>query len=259
MTDPYVIDRGLLVLDHQIDAMAPNRRTGSDGFKGDEAHEARVSDHNPESPPPPGNPDNQVDAGDWTHDPARGADMGSISENIRLSKDRRVRYVIFNGRIFYGYNRTGLPAYTWTKYFGSDDHSGHMHVSVNDTHHDETQPWRIGGMDVSTEKALTYRVRAMIKMEEENPYGDNLKPEPNELALAVIAITEALAAVAADVAKTVPLMAKMSADLAEMKARLDSLEQGPAPVYFGTAAIRLESHAPEVAEAMLNEIARGGQ
>lgn len=258
MVDAYVIDRGLLVLDHQIDEMAPNRRTGSDGFKGDAAHAARESDHNPETDPPPGNPDNQVDAGDWTHDPARGADMGSISENLRLSRDRRIRYCIFNGWIFYGYDRPGLPAFTWTKYHGSDDHSGHMHLSVNDVHHDETQPWRIG-MKPEDEKALTHRTRAMIKMLPVNDYGDSGRPEPNELAEAIQGLTTALAGVVSEIAKFPPLLAKISADLAEMKVRMDSLEQGPAPVYFGTAAIRLESHAPEVAEAMLDEISRGGQ
>lgn len=257
MVDPYVVDRGLLVLDHQIDAMAPNRRTGSDGFKGDAAHEARVSDHNPESPPPPGNPDNQVDAGDWTHDPARGADMGAVSENLRLSRDRRIRYVIFNGRIFYGYDRPGLPAFTWTKYYGSDDHSGHMHLSVNDVHHDETQPWRIG-MNPADEKALINRVNALIDMTD-NPFGDNLKPERNKLAEAVTGIATALALVAAEVAKLQPVLGKLAADLAEVKVRLDSLEQGPAPVYLGTASITLQTPSAVVHSAIEDEIARGGQ
>jgi hypothetical protein len=254
----YVIDKGLLVLDKQIDARAPNRATGSDGFKGDEAHEARVSDHNPETDPPPGNPDNQVDAGDWTHDPRSGADMGVISENIRLSRDRRVRYVIFNGRIFYGYDRPGLPAFTWTTYNGSDDHSGHMHVSVNDTHHDETQLWSIG-MKPEDEKALTYRTRAMIKMLPINTYGDGGKAEDNELAKAINAIAVALNAMSEEVAKILPALAKLARDMEEMKMRMDSLEQGPEPLYFGTASITLQAHAPEVADAMLDEIARGGQ
>jgi hypothetical protein len=254
----WVVDEGLLVLRDQVDEMAPDRRKGSDGTKGDPAHAARVSKHNPEHPAPAGNPDNQVDALDLTHDPARGADMGSITENIRLSRDRRVNLVIFNGRMFSSYAHGDYPAWTWRPYDGEDQHEGHAHIEVNDTHHDETQPWRIG-MKPEDEKALTYRTRAMIKMLPVNTYGDSGKPEDNELAQAIDGIKDALDLLAAEVAKILPVLAKTAADLADMKVRMDSLEQGPAPVYFGTAAIRLESHAPEVAEAMQDEIDRGGQ
>lgn len=135
----WVVDLGLRKLKAQIDSAAPNRSIASDGFIGDPAHSARESDHNPQHPPPPGNPDFQVDAGDFTHDPARGADMGIISEAIRVSRDQRVSYIIFNRRI------TG-PGHNWQwdVYTGADPHTGHMHVSVNDVHHDETQDWVIG-------------------------------------------------------------------------------------------------------------------
>lgn len=145
----WVVDRSIPVLFGQINAAAPTRDKSSDGTIGDAAHQARESQHNPESPPPPGNPDDQVDAGDITHDPKAGADMGVVAESIRLSRDRRVLYVIFNRRIFYGYDRAGLPAFTWTSYSGSDPHTGHLHVSVNDVHHDETQLWEIGIGDMA--------------------------------------------------------------------------------------------------------------
>jgi hypothetical protein len=90
----YVVDRGLLKLRDQVDAAAPGRKKGSDGTIGDAEHAARTSQHNPESPPPPGNPDNQVDALDLTHDPASGADMAVVTEAIRRSKDLRVRYCV---------------------------------------------------------------------------------------------------------------------------------------------------------------------
>lgn len=246
-----VIDRGLLVLDAQIEERAPGRKTGSDGFKGDLAHQARISDHNPESPPPPGNPDNQIDAGDWTHDPGHGADMGSISENLRLSRDRRIRYCIFNGRIFYGYDRAGLPAFTWTEYHGTDDHSGHMHVSVNDIHHDETQTWSIG-MKPDDEKALINRVNSMIDMSPVNPFGDGLKPEPNKLA-------EALNHIGAQLVQVTELMNAFRSTQAEVLERLTALELGPTPVYTGTATLTLQGHASEVADLIQEQIDRGGQ
>ena len=155
MTD-YVVDRGVLRLFEQVDEAAPSRDRSSDGTKGDLAHQLRVSQHNPESPPPPGNPDNQVDAGDFTHDPRSGADMAVVSESIRQSRDRRVRYVIFNQRIFSSYSVPGRSAWTWGTYSGDDPHDGHMHLSVNDEHHDETQDWQIGiGMNFNQDKVLS--------------------------------------------------------------------------------------------------------
>lgn len=161
-SDGWVVDRGLLVLRDQINAAWPNRDKGSDGTIGDAAHSARDSDHNPESPPPAGNPDRQVDALDVTHDPAHGADMGVVSEAIRASRDQRVKYVIFARRIVYPAARNGFTAWAWQPYSGSDPHTGHMHVSVNDVHHDETQLWEIG-IDMTAEVNLTRGSRAKPK------------------------------------------------------------------------------------------------
>jgi len=141
----WVVDKGLDKLLAQINAAAPGRNKGSDGSIGDAAHQSRDSDHNPESPPPPGNPDHQVDARDFTHDPAHNADMAVVTESIRVSKDRRVAYVIFNKRIFSSYTSTGgRKAWAWGPYTGEDPHTGHAHVSVNDGNHDQTQAWTIG-------------------------------------------------------------------------------------------------------------------
>lgn len=167
----WVVDRGLLVLRDQINAAWPNRSKDSDGTIGDAAHAARDSDHNPESPAPAGNPDRQVDALDVTHDPAHGADMGRVSEAIRQSKDVRVKYVIFSRRIFYPTSRNGYAAWSWQPYSGSDPHTNHMHVSVNDVHHDETQLWEIGvssvaADDVYMKNAALYdnnRIEALVK------------------------------------------------------------------------------------------------
>lgn len=142
----FVVDKGLNVLLAQINEQAPNRSKASDGSIGDPAHASRNSDHNPEKTrdSSDGNdPNDQVDARDFTHDPARNADMGEISEAIRISRDRRVQYVIFNGRIFSSYASGGVPAWTWRPYTGSDKHRGHMHVSVVDAPNDYTAPWSI--------------------------------------------------------------------------------------------------------------------
>jgi hypothetical protein len=255
----FVVDKGLVVLVKQVDTMAPGRNKDSDGTIGDDDHALRESAHNPETPPPSGNPDNQVDAADITHDPAHGADMGVITERIRLSRDRRVQLVIFNRRIFSSYAVNGVPAWTWRPYYGDNPHDKHAHVQVNDLHHDETQLWSIG-MNPSDEKALIHRVNALIDMALENPYGDGLKPEPNKLAQAIIAIAstgndieEALGRVATAVASILPKLTAMQEEMAAMKTRLDSLEQGPQPAYAGTATMTL--HVDTTAQ----EIDRGGQ
>jgi hypothetical protein len=142
MAVPWVVDRGLDRLLAQINEAAPGRSKVSDGSIGDAAHQATTSDHNPEHPPPVGNPDYEVDARDFTQDPAHGADMGVVSESIRLSKDSRVSYVIFNRRIFSGPD--GPQPWVWRTYTGTDPHTGHMHVSVRDATHDQTQDWKIG-------------------------------------------------------------------------------------------------------------------
>lgn len=170
----FVVDKGLNVLLGQINRMAPNRSKASDGSVGDPDHQERDSDHNPEDSEDadaPGNPDNQVDARDFTHDPARGADMADISENIRISRDRRVKYVIFNRRIFSSYRVGTRAAWTWGPYSGSNPHDKHMHVSVVDSPHDYTALWSIGEDDMplsptehQVQKVINYRVEAILAM-----------------------------------------------------------------------------------------------
>lgn len=157
----FVVDKGILKLRSQIDAAAPGRSKASDGTVGDLDHQSRDSEHNPEdtADSSDGNdPDNQVDAGDFTHDPAHGADMHVISEAIRLSKDRRVLYVIFNGRIFSRYAVNGVPAWTWRPYTGSNKHTEHMHVSVVDSPNDYTADWSIGVDDMDMHELVTSAV-----------------------------------------------------------------------------------------------------
>lgn len=143
----FVVDKGLDRLLAQIDEAAPNRSKASDGSIGDEAHQGTSSKHNPEDTEDSqdGNdPDNQVDARDFTHDPANNADMHIVSESIRQSRDVRVYLVIFDGRQFSSYSKDGYPPFTWRPYYGENKHRQHMHVEVNDYHNDDTSPWKIG-------------------------------------------------------------------------------------------------------------------
>jgi hypothetical protein len=143
----WVTDRAGDKLVQQIDVIAPGRSRESDGTIGDLAHQGRDSAHNPEDSEDadaPGNPDNQVDARDVTHDPAHGCDIGVFWEQIRASRDMRARFAIFNRRCFSNYAVTGYPPFTWRPYSGDNPHDKHGHIEIDDRYHDQTHDWKIG-------------------------------------------------------------------------------------------------------------------
>lgn len=128
------ITKSLDILRSQVNKLAPKRSKLSDGWLGDAKHSMRKSDHNPE-------PDGTVDALDITHDPKNGVDIQKLCDAIIASKDRRVSYLICNGKIIAG---NGGPR-PWVKrtYTGANKHSKHLHVSVLDKFQDDTTPWKI--------------------------------------------------------------------------------------------------------------------
>jgi hypothetical protein len=127
-------------LREQVDALYPGRSKAADGTIGDAAHQKRSSDHNPRSVPALG-PVPAVLAEDITHDPAAGCNTYALAEQIRLSRDARVSYVISDRRI------TGPShGWEWAPYDGTDPHTGHMHVSVVATAAaDSTADWHLTG------------------------------------------------------------------------------------------------------------------
>lgn len=124
----------LKMLLSQINALAPNRSKASDGWIGDVKHMERHSDHNPE-------PDDTVDARDFTNDPSGGCDARKLAQAILDSRDPRLSYVISNGEIASG--RKGPKPWVWRKYTGANGHYHHAHVSVLDEGQDDKTPWKI--------------------------------------------------------------------------------------------------------------------
>lgn len=114
----------------------PNRNRASDGICGDEAHQARKSDHNA------GN------AFDLTHDPKQGVDCKILSRQV--IKDSRVTYVIFEGEIY----RTYKPELGWVRYTGANSHSHHMHVSIKITERDNLSAWPWTGAEIVVRPVL---------------------------------------------------------------------------------------------------------
>jgi len=134
--------KSLETLRRQINEAAPGRVKTSDGTIGDAAHASRTSDHNAV--------DGVVHAIDITHDPVHGVDCGAIAEALKSSGDPRLKYIIWNRRIW---NPAESPA--WSAYDGKNPHNKHIHVSVPRarTLCDDPRPWAWGAAKVNTAAA----------------------------------------------------------------------------------------------------------
>ena len=109
----------------QATALKPKRKKISDGLLPSAAHmkQSPTSDHNTGY------------AVDLTHDPESGVDCSDIFE--KLKEDKRVKYLIFNKKIWSKDKaRLGNRPYT-----GSNPHTKHLHISINDGYGDDTSPW----------------------------------------------------------------------------------------------------------------------
>ena len=111
----------------QATRLRPRRSKASDGTIGDRAHRLRRSDHNPDR-------QGVVLAADLTHDPRNGMDAHAWARWLAGRNDRRVKYIISNGQVWY-------PGRGWKKYRGSNKHVKHVHVSINKAYQNDTSPW----------------------------------------------------------------------------------------------------------------------
>ena len=111
-------------LREQFDDTFPDRDRTSDGWIGDTRHSARPSDHNPDAKT------GVVRAIDVDRDVSGSAKpdlMPDIANQIRLAAkagDKRIAYVIFEGRI-----ASSRMGWRWRKYSGSNPHNKHCHIS----------------------------------------------------------------------------------------------------------------------------------
>jgi hypothetical protein len=111
-------------LREQFDDQFSSRDRHSDGWIGDTRHSARPSDHNPDAQT------GIVRAIDVDRDVSGKAKpdlMPDIADQIRLAAkagDKRIAYVIFEGRI-----ASSRMGWRWRKYSGSNAHNHHCHIS----------------------------------------------------------------------------------------------------------------------------------
>jgi endonuclease G len=132
----------LLVLRRQVDACSPRRNKANDGTIGDAAHRSRNSDHNPWVRD---GAMGVVTAIDITNDPTGGCDADRLAKAILGSRDRRVKYVIWNHQIANSSAIGGSPAWTWRPYRGTNPHDHHVHISVKPEKaaYDDEEPWKV--------------------------------------------------------------------------------------------------------------------
>ncbi|HZJ81958.1 MAG TPA: peptidoglycan-binding domain-containing protein [Guyparkeria sp.] len=116
----YFLAPSLVQLRTEVNDRWPTRSKISDGWIGDTAHSARVSDHNPDYTAP-GSRKGVVRALDIT---TSGIDVDLLLKHT--TNDFRVRYVIYNWRIFY-------PSSGWHRYTGPNGHQTHVHISIKKT------------------------------------------------------------------------------------------------------------------------------
>lgn len=113
--------KSLEYLRTQVNELAPGRSKASDGWIGDRSHAGRFSDHNPDKY-------GIVRALDITHDPANGVDGNKIAAALFAGRDKRVKYVIWDGRIMSG--SKGPNPWQWRTYNGKNPHDKHIHISA---------------------------------------------------------------------------------------------------------------------------------
>jgi len=113
-------------LREQFDDSYPSRDRTSDGWIGDTRHAARPSDHNPDV-------DGWVRAIDVDRDLSGRSKpdlMPDLADQIRLlcksKKERRITYIIFDGRI-----ASSKKGWAWRTYEGTNKHNHHAHISFS--------------------------------------------------------------------------------------------------------------------------------
>lgn len=176
MAIPWRVARALLKLRDQLKAAAP--AMSNPGFIGDAAHASRASDHNPWIDDP-ASPLNVVSAGDVYHQPAKGMDAGKLAEALRASRDPRIKYVIWNRRIFRSYDKVVsgklVRAWQWAPYYGDNPHTGHCHVSVSSTKslYDNTRAWALGSVPLPRDEDDEMTPAQMEELKEHIDYSTN--------------------------------------------------------------------------------------
>lgn len=162
-----------------------------------------------------------VTARDFPHAPHLGLDLGKLAETWRLSRDPRIKYVIFNRRMFSSYATSSYPAFTWRPYGGTDPHDTHGHVSsVSTAAADDARPWAMPGS--GEEPSMMSWTQPLTQ----GPPGIVGQPRDNALAYAWQHAHVAAAAATEAVALLRAIAQRVDIDAAELAAIGRAAEEG---------------------------------
>ncbi|MCY1141388.1 hypothetical protein OWR29_25600 [Actinoplanes sp. Pm04-4] len=145
----------LVKLRSDFNAIAPNRDRSSDGSVGDLAHQNSQSDHNPDETGnvPIRDPDkvNEVHAIDVDVDlRVPGLSMENVVQFLltrcRSGAEKRLRYIIYNRRIWQASNGWRQKPYTGPN---AHDHHGHFSASYESHLEASTASWHLEDIPVA--------------------------------------------------------------------------------------------------------------
>lgn len=116
-----------------------------------------ATDHAPEPQgSAPGQDAGEVDAADFMQGAGvTDADLDELAEGLVRSRDPRILYVIRNRRII----SSVVQPWVWRPYKGTDPHTEHLHLSVNDKFDDNTSDWHWEALVARTLKFETFSTR----------------------------------------------------------------------------------------------------
>lgn len=126
------------------------------GWIADSAHSSQ-SDHAVDS-------DGTVDALDPMLGSAfRNADADTIVNALVASRDKRIKYIIWENRII----SSVVQPWVWRPYSGSDPHTGHFHISSVQEYEKDASAWRINSEGKKMEYK-TFGVRVPVIRQGDN-------------------------------------------------------------------------------------------
>lgn len=169
MAEPWILVPCLVQLRAEVNRIAPSRDEASDGTIGDAAHQAEVSDHNPDEvgsvPIHDADRTNEVHAWD-ADDDLRESDLTMekvvqfLLGRCRSGKETRLRYIIYNRRIWEASNGWKQRAYT-----GPSAHTEHAHFSASYETAKEasTASWHLEDIPVALTQADKNFITAQIQ------------------------------------------------------------------------------------------------
>lgn len=180
--DGWRLAPSLVALMNETDRLWPNRNRASDGSIGDTSHSARTSDHNPSN--------GFVTAVDITEDPVNGPDLAAFWNHLVATRDGRVKYLIYEGRIVASYPVSGVPAWTPRVYSGANPHDRHLHVSVRATADalNDTSAWhgkREDDMPLNDDDLARVKSAVRAVLDEGTAFGNRSWAETNRSTLNV--------------------------------------------------------------------------